>query len=132
MRTWNKPLAVVAPFIANEYVAACWGVACDVMDKLPNGGTKGSVGYDEFQKNETHRKAFCGQDSHQQVMFDEHRRAISMDEVDTDGLGTLSCTITNMAISDVNPGDYITWTTSHNGRTWTHHGTVTANVYNHS
>ena len=30
MKSWVKPVTEVQKFEANEYVAACWGVGCDV------------------------------------------------------------------------------------------------------
>ena len=34
MKRWVKPRTEVQVFEANEYVAACWGVACDVSGQM--------------------------------------------------------------------------------------------------
>lgn len=31
-RKWEEPRILVQEFIANEYVAVCWGVACSVTE----------------------------------------------------------------------------------------------------
>ena len=34
MKRWETPRTVVQGFEANEYVAACWGVGCDVVGPI--------------------------------------------------------------------------------------------------
>jgi hypothetical protein len=136
MKNWNKPMATVTPFVANEYVAACWGVACDRPEADPIDGHSG-WGYDEYHrgadwKDYFHEDKNCGSADNQQIQFNEQHIAVRMDEIRTKGLGDLPCTIVGKNIGDVKPGDYITWTTTSGNRTWTHHGIVTSNVYNHS
>ena len=135
-KTWSMPQATVQAFEANEYVAACWGVACDVM-----GGEQS--GDDPMRPSEGlgHNRIYCGQTSHQLITTDENGIAIAMTEIDTrKSLGTdLPCTLytdgsytTTRDIRTVKEGDYIYWTTSKDTRTWSHHGKVVAGSTNHS
>lgn len=65
-----------------------------------------------------------------------------MEEINTDGLGILQCTITNdswgetrsLNKNDLNTGDMVYWTTSSGNRTWHHKGVVniSGNGTNHS
>lgn len=57
MKTWIKPITEVQDFVANEYVAACWGIECQVPQMSSNGNF--GVGY--------HREETCGQKSHQSI-----------------------------------------------------------------
>ena len=55
MKTWVQPLAIVDKFVANEYVAACWTVSCQVPYE--------NQGYDPFAPGNTnllHRPDNCG------------------------------------------------------------------------
>ena len=127
MRTWEQPLATVEKFIANEYVAACWGVKCDVVGDDP-------VKADGV----THRAQFCGDPEHYQIHLNDSNIPDSMTEIKTDNLGDLPCTLytdesysTVKDISTVKATDYIYWTTSSGNRTWHHHGPVSGTT-NHS
>ena len=133
-RRWVCPQANVQEFEANEYVAACWGVACDVMGDSQSGK-------DPMRPNEKlgHNKDYCGQLSHQYIMTDENNVPTEMIEIDTKKSlnGKLPCTIytdgTYQIVRDirtVSVGDYIYWTTSKDTRTWSHHGRVVGG--NHS
>lgn len=57
MKTWMKPITEVQDFVANEYVAACWGVEC-VVPQMDINGDQG-VGI--------HREATCGQKDNQSI-----------------------------------------------------------------
>lgn len=125
---WIQPLATVQKFVANEYIAACWGVSCDSTEK-----ESASV---------YHRSNYCGDPNHYQITLDDNGVPISMVEVQTDTLGDLPCTVftdssyTNVRdISSIEKGDYIYWTTSASinkkNCTWHHHGTVSTTT-NHS
>ena len=139
-KRWGTPMAMVEEFEANEYVAVCWGVACDV-----------SWANDYEQKygfwedgNVSHASDHCGNSSNQ-VIYDRNNDGVgeAMVETGTDGLGTLTCTIYTdynrytgrftgqTSASQVEVGDLIYWTTSSGNRTWHHRGTVTATAEGH-
>ena len=129
-RKWEEPRILVQEFTPNEYVAVCWGVACEV-------GPANT--YEESIRNaaQDHRAEYCGTTGHQ-WLTDRNNDGTpeSMSEINTDGLGTLACTIYTDGtyrqrgdISTVGVGDYIYWTTSagsgRDRRTWHHQGLVT-------
>ncbi len=58
MKSWVKPVTEVQKFEANEYVAACWGVGCDVS--WSNDYEKWQGDYDN---GVTHSSAHCGNSS---------------------------------------------------------------------
>lgn len=119
---WITPRTEIETFIPNEYIAACWGVACNWYD----------ANQKETQPGVTHDAAHCGALGNQIVYDDDNDgRADRMIETGTDGLGELSC-IVEGGINNVKIGDYIHWTTSaSDGRTWHHEGTVINKVSNH-
>lgn len=136
MRSWVKPRTEVQKFEANEYVAACWGVGCDV-----DWSNKYEQEHDrDFWNGVTHDAAHCGNSSNQ-VIFDDNNNGTAdrMIETGTDGLGDLVCTIytddtynTVRDISTVKIDDVIYWTTTAaDGRTWNHRGTVFGTVPGH-
>ncbi len=138
-RVWNRPEAVVEEFVVNEYVAACWGVACDtaeansIEDKLtsianPIGG---------------HRNQFCGRYTAQYVVTNNENVATGMKELDSP-YGDLGCTLytdssfttkmTEDQIASIQPGDTIYWLTVGNwgGAQYYHHtGEVMENYPGH-
>ena len=136
MRRWVKPRTEVQKFEANEYVAACWGVQCDV--NWSNDYEKQHGG--DYWKGVTHDAAHCG-NSANQVIKDNNNDKIAdeMIETGTDGLGDLACTVytddsynTVREISTVKINDVIYWTTTAtDGRTWNHRGTVFGTVPGH-
>ena len=136
MRSWVKPRTEVQKFEANEYVAACWGVQCDV--NWSNDYEKQHGG--DYWKGVTHDEAHCG-NSANQVLKDHNNDKIpdEMIETKTDGLGDLVCTIytndsynTIRDVSTVNIGETIYWTTTaEDGRIWNHKGTVFGTVPGH-
>lgn len=139
VKTWNDPRIEVQKFIAEEYVAACWGVSCaydaanDVEREwmLPTRWPwqKAESNYDNGQ---THQKDHCGTLTNQWVIDDNDDGTVDrMIETGTDGLGNLTCTLYEDAsyrqtasFSGVTIGSYIYWTTSADNRTWHHQGTV--------
>lgn len=126
-------------FAADEYVAACWGVACDRAKE------NGAKDWQEETNNVSHHKypegAGCGYVNNQWIKTDASGN-VTMKEIKTDGLGTLTCTITgdnwegirSLNKNDLNTGDMIYWTTSSGNRTWHHKGVVniSGNGTNHS
>lgn len=123
-KMWKQPMAVVQKFTANEYVAACWNVVCSV------------VGVDAVGGN--HRKQFCGDGTHYQIMLDDNSTPVSMTETQTDGMGDLACRLYADAsytapknIAEVKYNETLYWTTQYEGQTWRHQGTTTG-TSNHS
>lgn len=133
---WEEPRIEVQEFVPNEYVAVCWGVGCSVDQ----------ANYYEFLNDNSaqdHRTEYCGTIGHQ-WLTDRNNDGTpeSMSEINTDGLGTLACTIytdstytTKRDIRTVGVNDYIYWTTSSGSgkdkRTWHHQGQVTATTPGH-
>lgn len=134
-KRWETPKAMVEEFEANEYVAACWGVGCDV-----NWSNSYELKQGDYGNGVTHALDHCGNSSNQ-VIFDynDDGTADRMIETGTDGLGNLSCTIfwdenytQPRDVSSVKVGDTIYWTTrADDGRTWNHMGTVFATAEGH-
>lgn len=127
-RKYIKPMASIENFAANEYVAACWGVACSTS---PSNKYESSI----WNSNQKHRDEHCGTATNQHITTDSHNVAISMIEDGTEGLGKLKCNLytdgtysKSRSYDSVHIGDYIYWTTSsgtgYNKRTWHHQGTV--------
>lgn len=135
MREYVTPRMTGETFAANEYIAACWGVQCDVDWANDYEWRQGDYG-----NGVTHDAAHCGNSSNQ-VIFDDNGDNIGdrMIETGTDGLGNLTCTIyldqnyiLKRDIKTVNIGDTIYWTTTaSDGRTWNHMGTVFATAEGH-
>ena len=131
MKRWETPRTVVQGFEANEYVAACWYIACDYGEigrNDPQGGL-----YHAAYSNGTG----CGH-ADNQVIREIRDGVFRLRE--EDGFGEdynlemtrnakwqgLSGTLTNVQV-----GDIIYWTTTaSDGRIWYHKGTVesTSNV----
>lgn len=136
MRSWVKPRTEVQKFEANEYVAACWGVGCDVKWSNRYEMNHGK----DYWNGVTHDVAHCGNSSNQ-VIFDDNEDGVAdrMIETGTDGLGDLVCTIywdenysSPRNVSSVGIGQTIYWTTTAaDGRTWNHKGTVFATAEGH-
>ena len=134
-KTWAFPLVCVQQFEANEYVAACWGVGCNVDEANRIEKNLGIYQPGVLDHSSDH----CGL-SGNQVIYDDNNdgTADRMVEVGTDGLGTLNCTIytdssysTPMSVSSVSTGQTIYWTTSAGNKTWHHVGTVFNTVPGH-
>lgn len=135
-KRWVEPRVQVEEFMPNEYVAVCWGVQCSIG---PANDYEASI----FNSAQDHRSEYCGTRGHQ-WLTDENNDGTPerMSEINTDGLGTLACTIYTdesykyrRDISTVKVDDYIYWTTSAGSgkdrRTWHHQGTVTATTPGH-
>lgn len=134
MREYVTPRMTGETFAANEYIAACWGVQCDV-----DWANKYEWRQGDFDNGVTHDVAHCGNSSNQVIKVDENNNPIKMIETGTDGLGDLTCTIftnegydTVRDVSTVKVGNIIFWTTTaSDGRTWNHKGTVFATAEGH-
>ena len=135
IKRWETPRIAVEKFEANEYVAACWGVKCDV-----DWANDYELREGDYHNGVTHDNAHCGSASNQ-VIFDDNNdgTADRMIETGTDGLGDLECAIywdenyrRSRPVSTVEVGDVIYWTTqAGDGRTWNHKGTVMASTPGH-
>ena len=122
-------------FEANEYVATCWGVGCDV-----SWANRYEEGQGDIGRGVTHEKAHCGNPANQVIKDNNNDKiADEMIETGTDGLGDLVCTIYRdenysrpRDVSSVGIGETIYWTTTaDDGRTWNHKGTVFGTVPGH-
>ena len=133
---WKNPSIQVQEFEPNEYVAGCWGVACET-------GLANKYESSIHNSAQDHRSEHCGTIGHQWLTDSNNDGTPErMSEINTDGLGTLACTIYTDGtykrqgnISEVEVGDYIYWTTSAgsflNKRTWHHQGRVTETTPGH-
>lgn len=142
-KTYCAPMLSVERFAANEYVAACWGVACVVATANEYEKSVNSKVWQEYYKGGTydgyipHDGNNCGTLSHQ-VIYDDNDDGTPdrMIEEQTKNLGNLTCYIfqdgsysTIKQIADVKVGDYIYWRTYlnnnyPNGKCWSHQGKV--------
>lgn len=129
MREYVTPRMTGETFAANEYIAACWGVAC-----ITNEANQWEIDHNNYHGGDiSHQDDHCGLKTNQAIRTDSFNTPISMTEVGTDGLGSLPCTLYDsptyarydqIDISTVSPGDKIYWTTSSGSRTWHHVGIV--------
>ena len=83
MKQWIQPLATVEKFIANEYVAACWTVSCEVPYETDKGYDP-IVGED---MNNLHQKQFCGAEDAFKVETDKQGNPIELIEVKAGSTG---------------------------------------------
>lgn len=134
IRKWETPRAEVEEFVPNEYCSVCWGVACNIKEANK---------YDKNKNGIFHEADHCGSMTNQ-VIRDINSDGIAdiMQEIGTDGLGTLECEIytsdgywREKDIETVKPGDYIYWTTEagsgRNKRVWHHQGLVQESFEGH-
>lgn len=136
---WEEPRIEVQQFMPNEYVAACWGVSCEV--DAANTVEKHWIlnGESNYENGQTHDAAHCGMQTNQWVIDDNGDGKVDrMIETGTDGLGNLTCTLytdsyysTQASFSGVITGSYIYWTTSAGDRTWHHQGRVVGTDSSH-
>lgn len=132
-KMWREPSVEVQEFVPNEYVAACWGVACavDAANEVEKHWMLNQW-ESNYENGQTHRTPNCGTLTNQWVIDDNDDGTVDrMIETGTDGLGNLTCTLYTDAtykrkasFSGVTTGSYIYWTTSSGNRTWHHQGTV--------
>ena len=122
---WITPRTEIETFVPDEYIAVCWGVSCDVDNANIYEQTHyASRGETWWERGCSHALDHCG-NSDNQWIYDRDNNGIpeGMEERNTDGLGTLPCTIDG-DITSIRPGMYIYWTTSAGNRTWHHRGWV--------
>lgn len=129
-KKWVAPRVEVQKFEANEYVAACWGVACDTQ------AAEGwEMSYFHFPK--IHDSGVCGSFDNQ-VVYDDNNDNVADRMVELHGyerqatLYTDNTYSTEKDIRDIKPGDKIYWITKDLGIFEYHHvGTVQATVPGH-
>lgn len=137
---WKNPSIQVQEFEPNEYVAVCWGVSCSVeaANNVEKSWTQGFPKWvngkwcsNNYDAGQTHASDHCGKLTNQWVIDDNNDGIVDrMIETGTDGLGNLTCRLTNSTYSStasfngVEIGSYIYWTTSADNRTWHHQGKV--------
>ena len=130
---YETPMMREECFAANEYVAACWQVACNVRGADEHASNQGRQGV-------THRKEHCGTAANQ--VIHNNGSGYTMIEENVENQPDLPCTITTsdwgQAIAlDHEPthGEPIYWTTTgvmgSTKTTWYHRGTVES-ASNHS
>lgn len=136
-REYVTPVMSEEIFEADEYIAACWKVAC---------ARPGTDDYDEHVsgKDVTHNLydggKGCGNANNQWIVENEDG-TFSMIEKNTKNQGDLTCIMTDsnwgnetLKASNVSVGETVYWITNasdNSNRTWHHYGTVEANG-NHS
>ena len=140
-RKWETPRVLVQEFEANEYVAACWTVACSVGN-----GNYGTYGYQDRWRNWNGQSPYgnncddhtgsCSIASNNQFNVSESGQVSFYAENSSDQ-GSLNGGYTNYIDNNgnntIDDGDIIFWyTLSSNGdRRWNHYGTVTNPTPNH-
>ena len=132
--TYVTPQMKEEVFTANEYVATCWAIGCA---RAYDGNSQ------EQQYGVSHgaqaEGTGCGHATNQAIRVADNG-AVSMVELQTDGLGDLPCTITDanwhktaLNQSQVATGNTVYWTTTAaDGRTWHHYGQIEGSDVNHS
>ena len=128
-KQYVTPMMSEEVFQAEEYVAACWTVACE---------RAGTQYWQEDAARDVSHNRFnggkgCGY-AKNQVISSAGDGTVKMTEVLTKGQGDLSCTITDshwnkttLKESDVKIGETVYWTTTATdgtNRVWHHWGTV--------
>ena len=143
-QTWVTPRVNIQNFEANEYVAACWTVVCNIEKANRAELATHNAWYDRQGKlaGQFHAKndngTGCGWESNQVVVTDSEGNAIGMYETNTNGLNKdLTCVLMDGSYSQIQTGQEIQWYTAvgsqQNGsyRQWNHVGTVQAIDSNH-
>lgn len=143
-KNWEMPVTVVQKFEPNEYVAACWAIACTYGIEGKETGINNPnlpTGLHE-RPDATHTMrgdgTGCGHEDNQ-FITENANGSFSVMEINTQGLGNLNTRLTtdsnywnlSPSISNVEPGDQIYWTTTSGDRTWYHMGTVSTSDYGH-
>lgn len=144
MREYVTPRMTGETFAANEYIAACWAIACEWGIRGEEQGTnnldlpfwihEGSDAIHTLRGDGTG----CGH-ANNQYITENADGSFSIMEINTQGLGNLNTRLTtdsnywylSPSITGVEPGDEIYWTTSSGNRTWYHSGTVSTADYGH-
>lgn len=127
-KAWVTPKAFVEEFTPNEYVSACWEVACET--------TLANQYETDYNPGFSHDPEACGKATNQYLT--DASGSLKMYEKKTGQEGwdhDPECNLTNatystsLSLDSVTAGQYIYWTTSlvgQNGKTsiWHHRGQV--------
>ena len=119
MKALAQPLATVEKFVANEYVAACWKVVCDLPAEGANRFVKGGHDLGAYDAiGGEHRQGSCGTEGHYSIVLDENGVPTQMIEWQNIIDKNLNCTLytdgSYTAVKDiatVTTGETIYWTT---------------------
>lgn len=144
LEKWETPRVTIQEFEPNEYVAACWAIACKYGIQGGEAGiNNNNLPFWLHEKSDaTHTLRSdgtgCGHEDNQ-FITENANGSFSVMEINTQGLGDLNTRLTtnsnyrglSSSISGVEPGDTIYWTTSSGNRTWYHMGTVSTADYGH-
>lgn len=132
-KKWIKPIAQIQSFMPNEYVAVCWGVAC-------NTSAANQWEWKNWNGRAIHLSKYCGDSDHQYLIdVTGDGKAESMRELDSP-YGDLDCTFytddsykNTVSISDIklSSGQTIYWTTKGNTITYHHQGQIIGYDENH-
>ena len=129
-RKYEKPMAYEEVFLADNYcVSSCYYLACDYGKSGGNTGLHinanrdywGQPGDSSFKENHTKRNdgSGCGWEKNQ-VIRKSTNGSSQVYEINAQGIKEdLLCTILK------EDGKTVYWTTTNNGRTWSHKGTYT-------
>ena len=143
-KMWEEPSIQVQEFMPNEYVAACWAIACTYGIQGGEAGINNTNLpfwlHERTDATHTLRSdgTGCGHEDNQ-FITENANGSFSVMEINTQGLGNLNTRLTknsnysglSSSIGDVDPGDTIYWTTSSGNRTWYHMGTISTADYGH-
>lgn len=137
-KIWTKPMATVEEFAANEYVAACYEIACSIGAEGGNFGKRDTCcGHSHTKKD---NGSGCGWAANQniQVTGSGENAVFSIVEINNDSYDDLTCYFYDPAnpngpayetITGLEVGDTVYWKTNVGvmGRVvWMHHkGTYT-------
>ena len=138
MKKWTQPLATVEKFVANEYVAACWAISCQV----PYENESGFDPFADGNKNLLHRKDHCGATDGFTVFTNENNVAYKIVQGKAGGSSRTADLSGNIYsdpeftkkiddISSVQIGQTIYIRSQNGNNMWHHHGVVRADS-NHS
>lgn len=132
-KTYLKPTAYIEAFSANEYVAACYSLACKVGSKETNPVTNTiwHSGSNGEEKHESSGKGNCSDAGSNYLTVDSNGNFMSLEEWRSDMNKWLHGT--KVDYQDLNndhkcgPGDYIAWNTStSDGKRTCHHWGIAA------
>lgn len=140
-REYKHPQVVVEGFAPNEYVAACYTLACKVgsygapSESYWNAPEKGKVSHSEIGTAGT-----CGDENANRILTDDNGVIVSIQENNSQQgwiNGALDKWIDVNSNGKCDAGDIIYWHTvsGNNDRRWNHYGvaqTADANHPNHS
>lgn len=134
MKEYVRPMMDSEVFMANEYIAVCWGVAC-------NTGLANKYEQSIWNFSAVHRSNHCGNVNNQYLVDNNNDNvADAMYEINSN-YGTLNCKFYTdntyqheINISDINlsSGQSIYWTTEGILITYHHQGAIQGYDENHS